>query len=94
MRVFVLKQKTSYEMIRRIVGSEMGMRDSNYWSGANRHGFYAGLISGSLVCLLGLVIPLIFTDFTEVLLVIISQYLPINTSLWDAITLLALGCCL
>jgi PAS domain S-box-containing protein len=63
----------------------------NYWSGANRYGFYAGLISGSLICLLGLVIPLIFTDFTEVLLIVISQYLPNNTPLWEAITLLSLG---
>jgi PAS domain S-box-containing protein len=63
----------------------------NYWPGANRFGFYAGLITGSLVCLLGLVIPLIFTDFTEVLLIIISQYLPGNTPLWEAITLLSLG---
>jgi PAS domain S-box-containing protein len=63
----------------------------NYWSGANRYGFYAGLISGSLICLLGLVLPLVFNDFTEILLIGISQFLPNNTPLWEAITLLSLG---
>ncbi len=63
----------------------------NYWPGANRYGFYAGLTTGSLICLLGLVIPLMFMDFTEVLLLAISPYLPSNTPLWEAITLLSLG---
>lgn len=63
----------------------------NYWPRANRQGFFAGLITGSLVWLFGLAIPTML-NWTSIEFPLFNTALDLGIEHWESITLLAIGC--
>lgn len=57
---------------------------------ANRYGFYAGILSGSLVWLAGIALPVIF-DWGSVQLPFFIEPTYIGIAAWESVTLISLG---
>ncbi|MGH1440570.1 MAG: ATP-binding protein [Cellvibrionaceae bacterium] len=62
----------------------------SYWPRANRYGFFAGIISGSLVWLIGLALPVVFS-WDNLSLPFLSKPFATGIPAWEAITLIAIG---
>jgi PAS domain S-box-containing protein len=60
----------------------------SYWPRANHYGFYAGIVSGSLVWLLGMALPVMLAMEN---LSLFDATMPIGISVWEPITLISLG---
>lgn len=61
-----------------------------HWPTANRFGFFAGIISGSLVWLIGLALPVLFA-WDEVTLPFFNEAIPVGIPFWEPITLISIG---
>ena len=62
----------------------------SYWHRANRFGFFAGLLAGTLVWFVGLVMPMMFTWYT-LPLPLLNQDITIGIAAWEAVALIATG---
>ncbi|MGH1485810.1 MAG: ATP-binding protein [Cellvibrionaceae bacterium] len=62
----------------------------NYWSRANRFGFYAGIISGSIIWIIGMALPVVF-GWDTLHLPFVSEAIATGIPAWEPITLISIG---
>lgn len=62
----------------------------NYFPSANRYGFYAGIVSGTIIWAIGFITPII-TSNSSFSLPIVDTTIYLGADAWESITILALG---
>ncbi len=63
----------------------------NYFPSANRNGFYAGIIAGTVIWVLAFISPL-FTHVSQITLPLIDWTFHFGIKHWENMTILAVGC--
>ncbi len=63
----------------------------NYFPSANRYGFYAGIISGTIIWAIGFITPILF-NITTITLPLTDFSLHVGITEWENITILSIGC--
>lgn len=61
-----------------------------FWSPGNRRGLIAGLIAGTLIWAIGLLLPM-FTDIRAIFIPYFDTVIPLGLGYWNSITLFSLG---
>jgi PAS domain S-box-containing protein len=62
----------------------------NYWPRANRFGFYAGIVSGSLIWVIGLAIPVVL-GWDTLIIPFTDSAVAIGIPAWESITLISIA---